>query len=73
MVSDPEKEPTVSGVVARLSARFPDVPLAQVAGIVSEEYDSLDAGRIKIYLPTLVEHRARTRLRLEFGAPSFDN
>lgn len=73
MVSDPEKEPTINKVVDRLSERFPDAPRAHIAGIVSEEYDSLDAGRIKIYLPTLVEHLARTRLHREFKAPSFDN
>lgn len=73
MVSDAEKEPTISNVVDRLAARFPDAPWARIAGIVGEEYDSLDTGRIRIYIPTLVEHGARTRLHREFSAHSLDN
>jgi len=41
------------------------MPRRRIEGIVGEEYDSLDTGRIRIYIPTLVENSARTRLRRE--------
>jgi hypothetical protein len=72
-VSDAEREPTIRRIVELLAARFPRAPRAHIAGVVSEEYDSLETGRIRIYIPTLVEHRARTRLQSEFKALSFDN
>jgi hypothetical protein len=71
-VSDTEKEPTINKVVDRLAARFPDTPRTHIASVVGEEYDSLAAGRIKIYLPTLIEHGARTRLHREFNVDSFE-
>lgn len=42
-----------------------------IAGVVAEEYELLDAGRIRTYIPTLVEHGARNRLR-EFIAQAED-
>jgi hypothetical protein len=38
-----------------------------IAGIVGEEFDALIAGRIRTYIPTLVERGARVRLTSEFG------
>lgn len=70
-MTDETKEPIVKRVVERLAVRYPEAPRAHIAGIVGEEYDSLDRGRIRIYIPTLVEHSARTRLHREFdhGSP----
>ena len=34
-----------------------------IAGIVGEEFDALNAGRIRTYIPTLVERGARVRLK----------
>lgn len=67
LVSETEKEPTIRKVTDRLAVRFPDAPKTVIAGIVAEEYDSLDTGRIRIYIPTLIENSARNRLRREFG------
>ena len=66
MVSEAEKETTVRAVVDRLSARFPEAPRPHIAGIVGEEYDSLTDGRIRSFIPTLVEHEARARLQGEY-------
>lgn len=52
----------ISKVTDRLAARFPAAPRHRIERIVEEEYHSLDSGRIRIYLPTLVENSARTRL-----------
>lgn len=66
-VSDAEREPTIRKVAERLASRFPAAPRHRIEGIVAEEYDSLDTGRIRIYIPTLVENSARTRLNRELN------
>jgi hypothetical protein len=66
-MSDAEKEPIVSKVADRLAVRFPAAPRHRIEGIVAEEYDSLETGRIRIYIPTLIENSARTRLRRELS------
>lgn len=66
-MSETEKEPTIRKVTDRLVVRFPDARKTVIAGIMVEEYDSLDTGRIRIYIPTLIENSARNRLRREFG------
>ncbi|MDP9984755.1 hypothetical protein J2W14_004182 [Pseudarthrobacter oxydans] len=33
---------------------------------MAEEHDSLNTGRIKIYIPTLIENSVRTRLHHDF-------
>jgi type IV pilus biogenesis protein CpaD/CtpE len=66
-VSDAEREPTIRKVAERLASRFPAAPRHRIEGIVAEEYDSLDTGRIRIYIPTLVENSARTRLHRELN------
>lgn len=67
IVSDEEKEPIIRKVVDRLAARYPAAPRHRIEGIVTEEYDSLDTGRIRIYIPTLIENSARTRLHRELN------
>jgi len=66
-VTDDAKEPSIDQVVERLAARFPHVPRMHIAGIVGEEFDALNAGRIRTYRPALVERGARVRLKSEFG------
>ena len=65
-MSEAEKDPTIRKVTDRLAVRFPDAPKTLIAGIVAEEYDSLDTGRIRIYIPTLIENSARNRLHRQF-------
>jgi hypothetical protein len=62
-----EKEPGIDPVVDRLAARFPHVPRRHIAGVVGEEFDALNAGRIRTFIPTLAERGARVRLQSEFG------
>ncbi|MFF2031022.1 three-helix bundle dimerization domain-containing protein [Arthrobacter sp. NPDC058192] len=62
-----EKEPSIEPVVDRLAARFPHVPRWHIVGVVGEEFDALNAGRIKTFIPTLAERGARVRLQTEFG------
>ena len=64
-MTDDAKESSIDQVVDRLAARFPHVPRIHIAGIVGEEFDALNAGRIRTYIPTLVERgcAALTSLR----------
>jgi hypothetical protein len=34
-----------------------------IAGVVADEYEILEPGRIRTYIPTLIENGARNRLR----------
>ena len=67
-----ESEPSIDQVVDRLAVRFPHVPRMHIAGIVSEEFAALNAGRIRTFIPTLVERGARVRLQSEFGLRAAD-
>jgi len=53
----------VEKVVERLTGRFPDTSPIEIATIVHEEHDKLSGGKIRDFIPVLVEHEARDRLR----------
>ncbi len=69
-MDDTEKNDTIAKVTDRLAARFPYASRALVARVVGDEYESLDGSRIRTYIPTLVEHGAKNRLKGEFAAPT---
>ncbi|MGO4228498.1 three-helix bundle dimerization domain-containing protein [Arthrobacter sp. YAF34] len=69
-MTDAAKEPSIDQVVDRLAARFPHVPRLHVASIVREEFRALESGRIRTFIPTLVERGARARIQSEFGTGS---
>jgi hypothetical protein len=50
-------------VVERLAKRFPTLPRERIEQAVYAEYVALDGGRIREYVPVLVEHGAKDRLR----------
>ncbi|WP_426999073.1 three-helix bundle dimerization domain-containing protein [Pseudarthrobacter sp. N5] len=52
----------VEMVVDRLAERFPHVPRPSIEQAVREEHKALDGGRIRDYVPVLVEHAAKARL-----------
>ena len=58
-----DREVTVHQITKRLAHRFPAAPSSHVSAIVAEEYDLLSGSPIRIYVPNLVEHEARERLR----------
>jgi hypothetical protein len=66
-MDDTEKHDTIAKVTKRLAERYPDAPQPMVARLLAEEYEILDASRIRTYIPTLVEHGARNRLNREFA------
>ena len=53
----------VEKVVERLAGRFPDTSPIEIAAIVQEEHGKLAQSRIRDFIPVLVEHEARDRLR----------
>lgn len=63
-----EEARAVDQVVDRLVQRFPAVPRDRVAAIVGEEHRVLYGNPIRDFVPVLVEHEARERLRAE-GTP----
>lgn len=65
--STENRELIVSAVVERLAHRYPEAPRRHITDVVNGEYDALDEGRIRTYIPTLVEHSARGRLHREFA------
>jgi hypothetical protein len=50
-------------VVSTDAGRYPDVPRPLIASVVADQYEVLNAGRIRTFIPTLVEAGARNRLR----------
>ena len=68
----------VDEVVDRLAARFPGVSRDHVAAVVGEEHLELEGNPIRDFIPVLVEHGARERLRVEgatlipLGEPATD-
>ena len=66
-MDEESKTHIVTRIVDRLADRYPDAPRPQVEVIVEEEYDTLDGGRIRTYIPTLVEHSARDRISSEYA------
>lgn len=67
-MDDADRQETIDKVTARILARHPDAPRTLVASVVSEEYDQLASSRIRTYIPTLIEHGARNRIRSEFAS-----
>jgi hypothetical protein len=49
-------------VVDRLAEKFPEVPREHIEDLVQQEHRSLDRGRVRDFVPLLVEHSARDRL-----------
>ena len=64
-MADEEKEPLIRRVVERLAASYPETPRDHIEGVVADEYAILERGRIRNYIPILVERRAWNRLHLE--------
>jgi N-acyl-D-aspartate/D-glutamate deacylase len=64
-MGDPVEHHAVENVVARLAARFPSLGRDRVQQVVDEELARVEDGRVREYIPALVEHAADERLRQE--------
>lgn len=62
-VNDRDEDKAVSEVADRLAERFPSVPRARIDEIVQAEREALEGKPIRDFVPVLVEHGAKARLR----------
>jgi hypothetical protein len=67
-VNDLDEDKAVAEVVDRLAERFPTIPRSHVDEVVQNERRALDGKPIRDYIPVLVEHGAKARLREEVTA-----
>ena len=64
-MSEPDEDRVMEKVIDRLSGQFPSLTRDHVQQIVDEEFARLEVGRIRDFVPVLVEHAAKERLRNE--------
>ena len=57
-MSDPVEHDAVENMIARLSERFPSLSRDRVQQVVDEELARFEGGRVREYIPALVEHAA---------------
>ncbi|MBX0299336.1 hypothetical protein K2F54_05020 [Cryobacterium sp. 1639] len=57
------EDQAVSHVVDRLAEKFPAQPRSVIENVVTEERHLLDGKPIREYVPVLIEHGAKARLR----------
>jgi hypothetical protein len=61
------EDQAVSQVIDRLVERFPDRPRSFIEDVVGTERHLLDGKPIRDYVPVLIEHGAKARLRQATG------
>jgi hypothetical protein len=64
-VNDLDEDKAVGEVADRLAERFPSVPRTRIDEIVQSEREALEGKPIRDYIPVLVEHGAKARIRDE--------
>ena len=69
---DRDEAHAIQEVIERLAERFPTLERTHVSDIVNDEWHNLDAGRVRDFVPVLVEHEARERLRREAAPAPLD-
>lgn len=57
------EDQAVSQVIDRLVEKFPDRPRSVIEDVVTTERQLLDGKPIRDYVPVLIEHGAKARLR----------
>jgi hypothetical protein len=62
-MNGPDEARQIAEIIAQLERRFPAVPVREVEMIVAEEVTALEGNPIRDYVPRLVEHGARSKLR----------
>lgn len=60
----------LANVIAKLVQRFPDIPRPRIEKVVTSEYEALAGRPVRIYIATLVEHGAKSRLFAESNTSS---
>ncbi|MDR6905787.1 hypothetical protein J2X63_001473 [Agromyces sp. 3263] len=68
MSQKPDEDRAIDEVVSRLSERFPTVSPEHIEAVVDEELHKFDGGRVRDFVPVLVERAAKKRLKAEGAA-----
>ncbi len=63
-----DEDKAVAEVVDRLAERFPSFQRGHIDEIVRSEHHALEGKPIRDYVPVLVEHGAKARLRDELAS-----
>lgn len=67
-MNGPDEKQQIAEVVSQLEQRFPAFSTQEIEIIVAEQVALLDGNPIRDYVPRLVEHGARARLREAAGS-----
>ena len=65
LVSELDETQAIDQVIDRLSQRFPSLEREHIADVVQDEHGQLDEGRVRDFVPVLVEKAAKRRLKKE--------
>ena len=57
------EQAAIEGLIARLSAQFPELPAETVARAVRGEYDGYEGSAVRDFVPVLVERSVRQQLK----------
>jgi hypothetical protein len=63
-----EEVRAVGEVIDRLAGRFPDLPRDHIAAVVEAAHLELEGNPVRDFVPVLVEHTAKKRLKQEAKA-----
>ena len=58
-----EEDRAVAKVIDRLAEKFPDAPRVRIEEAVHEQQEALARNPVRDYVPVLIEHAAKDRLR----------
>ena len=65
MSQKPDEDRAIDEVISRLSEKFPSLSHEHIEAVVDEELHRLDGGRVRDFVPVLVERAAKHRLKAE--------
>jgi len=60
----------IEQAVGRIADHFPEVPRGEIERLVHEEHEGFAGHPVRDYVPVLVEHAVRDRLRGRVGSSS---
>ena len=72
MSTKPDEDRAIDEVVSRLSEKFQALSPEHIKDVVDQELHRFDGGRVRDFVPVLVERAAKQRLKAEAGAPVID-
>jgi hypothetical protein len=67
-MSELDETQAIDQVIGRLSSRFPTLERDHIAAVVEDEHRQLEKGRVRDFVPVLVEKAAKSRLKKEAKA-----